>query len=120
MRPTTVMVQPVGDVVVPNERCERDLAAEAGVTVVSGNSCVSGLATSVIRISPSPQQPTTHISWKVESPSPPPMTPQAHNTSHHVHSYILQQALQASQVVSTPLLYLYYKFLLLYNYLIVS
>lgn len=52
-----------------------------------------GLATSVIRVSPNPQQ-ASHISWKVESPSPP-----LSNNQHH--SYILQQALQATEVMDT-------------------
>ncbi|XP_024086478.1 putative transcription factor capicua isoform X2 [Cimex lectularius] len=50
----------------------------------------TGMATSVIRISPSPQQQQqqigTHIAWKVDSPSPP--------ATHAPHGYnILQQAL---------------------------
>lgn len=60
----------------------------------------SGLATSVIRISPNPQQQQQrqqqqqlggpHIAWKVESPSPP-----STDTST-THGYILHQALMTS------------------------
>ncbi|KAK9511479.1 hypothetical protein O3M35_000125 [Rhynocoris fuscipes] len=51
----------------------------------------SGLATSVIRISPNPQQQQlggSHIAWKVDSPSPP-----SSSSNTTTHGYILQQAL---------------------------
>lgn len=72
VRPTTLMVQPN----------QQQLGQSEGSSPASG-----GLATSVIRISPNPQQTASHIAWKVESPSPPPAPP------HSSHGYILQQAL---------------------------
>lgn len=61
---------------------QQQLGQSEGSSPASG-----GLATSVIRISPNPQQTASHIAWKVESPSPPPAPP------HSSHGYILQQAL---------------------------
>ncbi|CAH1402356.1 unnamed protein product [Nezara viridula] len=71
VRPTTLMVQQ-----------NQQMGQSEGSSPASG-----GLATSVIRISPNPQQTASHIAWKVESPSPPPAPP------HSSHGYILQQAL---------------------------
>ncbi|KAF6205666.1 hypothetical protein GE061_019839 [Apolygus lucorum] len=74
VRPNTLMVQQQHTL--QEDRCS------------PGN---SGLATSVIRISPNPQQQQpigSQIAWKVESPSPPPSQPPVHS-----HGYILQQAL---------------------------
>lgn len=76
VRPTTLMVQ-------QNQQLSQN---EGSSSTGSG-----GLATSVIRISPNPQQATSHIAWKVESPSPPPAP------LHH--GYILQQALTSNEVI---------------------
>lgn len=48
-----------------------------------------GMAPSVIHVSPAPVQP--HITWKVESPSPPRHPPSP-------HGYMLQQALTNPEV----------------------
>ncbi|CAB0020378.1 unnamed protein product [Nesidiocoris tenuis] len=85
VRPSTLMVQGSGGQV-------GGLQEESCSPGPTGSSC----ATSVIRLSPNPQQQMgSHIAWKVESPSPPPTQP---SQAIHTHGYLLQQALTTPEM----------------------